>query len=305
MTDSNESPAAKAGQFTFMAVRAHPDDECFTVGGTLARYSAEGQTTVVVIRTGGENGEIVDEELNTPENLARLAEIRKLEVEKSCKILGVTHLEMLGYRDSGMKDTPGNEDPRSFNKADLDEATQRLVKLIRHHKPQVLATDNEEGSYGHPDHIMSNRITVAAFPAAADPSYHPELGPPHQAIKLYYTAFSHKQIVETWKKMRERGLSMPWRNADENETEPDWGLKDEDVGAVFDIRPFLRQKLDSLLAHRTQIKPDGWMHTLPEDILQGFLGYEVFQRIECLVPVDTREYDLFSGIVAAERVAVG
>src|SRR5579872_1329027 len=103
-----------------MAVRAHPDDECFVLGGTLARYSELGRRTVLVICTGGENGEIVDEELNTPENKERLAEIRRGELMKSVSILGVTDVEMLGYRDSGMAGTPENDDPRSFNKADPD-----------------------------------------------------------------------------------------------------------------------------------------------------------------------------------------
>ncbi|HEV3312441.1 MAG TPA: PIG-L family deacetylase, partial [Chloroflexota bacterium] len=160
----HESPNTEDdAPLTMMAVRAHPDDECFTVGGSLARYSDERVRTVLVICTGGENGEIVDEELNTPENRERLADVRREELEKSCAILGVTDLEMLGYRDSGMAGTPENDDPRSFNKADVDEATARLVALIRRYRPQVLITDNEEGSYGHPDHITSNKISVAAF----------------------------------------------------------------------------------------------------------------------------------------------
>lgn len=280
---------------TLMAVRAHPDDECFTVGGSLARYGREGVRTVLVICTGGENGDIVDEELNTPENRQHLGEIRKKELEESCRILGVTDLEMLGYRDSGMAGTPENDDPRSFNKADADEATARLVALVRKHKPQVIVTDNEEGSYGHPDHIMCNRISVAAYAAAADPLYRPDLGDPHQIAKLYYAAFARFQIVGTWRKMRELGLEMPWRRDEEDaDTEPTWGLPDEEIGAVIDIRDELPLKRSSLLAHRSQIKPDMWMLTLPEDALESFLGYEVFQRIRSTVPIDGREEDLLS-----------
>jgi N-acetyl-1-D-myo-inositol-2-amino-2-deoxy-alpha-D-glucopyranoside deacetylase len=284
-------------KLSLMAVRAHPDDECFTVGGSLARYSTEGVNTVVVICTGGENGEIVDAELNTPENKERLAEIRFDELQKSCGILGVRHVEMLGYRDSGMAETPENEDSRSFNKADVGEATDKLIALIRRHRPQILLTDNEEGSYGHPDHIMCNRISVAAIPKAADGAYRPDLGLAHSVPKLYYTAFARFQIVGAWRKMRELGLEMPWRrDGQEADTEPTWGLPDEEIGALVDIRPYVDRKIASLHAHRTQVAPDMWMFQLPEDILKEFLGVEVFQRINTSVPTEGREEDLFAGI---------
>jgi LmbE family N-acetylglucosaminyl deacetylase len=280
-----------------MAVRAHPDDECFTVGGTLARYSREGERTVLVICTGGENGEIVDEELNTPEVKARLGEVRRHELIESVGILEITDLEMLGYRDSGMAGTPENEDPRSFNKADIDEATARLVALIRRYRPQVLLTDNEEGSYGHPDHIMCNKVSVAAYDAAADSTYRPDLGSAHQVSKLYYAAFARTQIVGTWRKMRELGLEMPWRRDEEDgDAEPTWGLPDDEIGASIDIRAQLDQKRRSLLAHHTQIKPDMWMLTLPMDVFEGFLGYEIFQRIKSTLPDSGKEDDLFTGL---------
>jgi N-acetyl-1-D-myo-inositol-2-amino-2-deoxy-alpha-D-glucopyranoside deacetylase len=285
------------GPLTVMAVRAHPDDECFTVGGTLACYSQRGVRTVLVICTGGENGEIVDEELNTPEIRARLGEVRYEELQESVRILGISDVEMLGYRDSGMAGTPENEDPRSFNKADFDEATGRLVALIRKYKPHVLITDNEEGSYGHPDHIMCNKITVAARDPAADPAYRPDLGPPHQVAKLYYTAFARFQIIGTWRKMKELGLEMPWRrDEDDGDAEPAWGLPDDEIGAMIDIRAQLDQKRRSLLAHHTQIKPDMWMLTLPPEVFEGFLGYETFQRVKSTVPVEGREDDLFAGL---------
>lgn len=280
---------------TLMAVRAHPDDECFTVGGTLARCGAAGQETVLVVCTGGENGEIVDEELNTPEIKERLGEVRRQELAESARILGITHTEMLGYRDSGMAGTPENEDPRSFNKADIDDATQRLVVLIRRYKPNVLITDNEEGSYGHPDHIMCNKVSVAADSAAADPTYHPELGPAHQVDTLYFTAFSRSQIVGAWRKMKELGLEMPWRRDDEDgDAEPTWGLPDEEIGAIIDIRDHLDQKRRSLLAHRTQIKPDMWMLTLPEDVFRDFLGFETFQRVRTTSSVEGHQDDIFA-----------
>lgn len=296
MPDSNVSAADGRQDLTFMAVRAHPDDECFTVGGTLARYSGEGVNTVVLICTGGENGDIVDEELNTPESKARLGEIRHEELERSCAILGVHHLEMLGYRDSGMAETPENDDPRSFNKAELEEAAGRLVRHIRKYRPHVVVTDNEEGSYGHPDHIMCNKVTVASVERAADPDFRPDLGDAYQVPKLYYTAFAHFQVLQTWKEMRELGLEMPWRNEEDGDAEPTWGLPDDEIGAVLDVHEELQKKIDSLLAHRSQIKPDMWMLQLPRDVLAGFLGVEVFQRIRSVVRIDARETDLLDGL---------
>ena len=290
---------------TMMAVRAHPDDECFTVGGCFARYSDLGYRTVLVTCTGGENGEIVDPELDTEEVRANLGEVRMAELEASCQILGVTTLEMLGYRDSGMAETPENDDPRSFNKADLEEATGRLVRLIRKYRPQVLITDNEEGSYGHPDHIMANRITVHAYDKAADEGYRPELGAPFQVQKLYYTAWSVGQVRELWRRMKALGLELPWRRDGEDaDTEPTWGLPDEDVGAIVDVRNELPRKTKSLLAHRTQIKPDLWMLTLPEQLQLDFQGYETFQRVRSELSIEGLEDDLFNGVMEGDVESV-
>jgi LmbE family N-acetylglucosaminyl deacetylase len=303
LTSSNESD----DRLTIMAVRAHPDDECFTVGGTLARYGDEGRRTVLVVCTRGENGEIVDEELNTPENVERLAEIRHNELMKSVDILGISDVELLGYRDSGMAGTPENDDPRSFTMADLDDATDRLVALVRTYRPQVLITDNEEGSYGHPDHIMANKIAVAAYDRAADPNHRPDLGLAHQVSKLYYTAFARFQIVGAWRKMRELGLEMPWRGGDEDpDVEPTWGLPDDEIDAQIDIKSALARKRASFGAHRTQIKPDMWLLQLPEDTFDEFMGYEVFVRAKSDVSVDVgREEDLFGGVLAVAGMAAG
>src|SRR5215210_7359378 len=148
---------------TLMAVHAHPDDEVLSGGGALARYAAEGQRVALVTCTDGAVGEIVDAALATPETLA---EVRAEELRAACAILGVTAQHFLGYGDSGMMGTPENDNPRCFWRADLDEATGRLVALIRQHRPQVLLTYDANGFYGHPDHIQAHRVTAAAFDAA-------------------------------------------------------------------------------------------------------------------------------------------
>ena len=142
-----------AEPLTLMTVHAHPDDESIGTGGVLARYADEGIRTVLVTCTGGEVGEIGDPTLATPDNLA---EIREQELRAACAILGVGHLELLGYRDSGMAGTDDNEHPDAFARADLDVAIRRLVALVRRFRPQVLVTYDENGLYGHPDHVHAN-----------------------------------------------------------------------------------------------------------------------------------------------------
>ena len=134
------------GPLTLMAVHAHPDDEAIGTGGVLARAAAEGIRTVLVTCTGGEVGEIAPDTLATADTLA---EVRERELRAACEILNVTHLELLGYRDSGMAGTPDNDHPECFAQADLDHASARLASLVRKYQPAVIVTYNENGFYGH------------------------------------------------------------------------------------------------------------------------------------------------------------
>src|SRR5579859_7411343 len=144
-----------------MVVHAHPDDELFGTGGTFARYADEGDSTILVCATGGEEGEIHDPDLDPVEAKPRLGEIRKEELRCSAAVLRIGTVEYLGYRDSGMVGTPENANPASFHQADLTEATARLVRLVRRYRPQVLVSYNDFGGYGHPDHIKAYLITRA------------------------------------------------------------------------------------------------------------------------------------------------
>ena len=281
---------------TLMAVRAHPDDECFVCGGTLARYSDEGARTVVVTCTLGECGEIVDPTMNEDEVRPRLGEMRRKELEESCRILGVSDLEVLGYRDSGMAGTPDNDNPASFNKAELAEAGDAVVALVRRYRPQVLITDDENGGYGHPDHIMANRVSVYAFEHAGDPSHRPDLGPTWQPQKVYYATLPNRLIVLLWTLMKERGLEMPWRNEEEGDSEPTWGAPDSAVTATIDVTGCLPEKMGSLRAHHTQIAPDNWWTTMPQDIQAQVFTAEYYQRAHSAIDAPVVETDLFAGL---------
>jgi len=279
---------------SLMIVHAHPDDEAIGTGGVFARYSAEGVQTVLVTCTLGEEGEIVVPEWDTPENHARLADIRREELLAAVKHLGITQLEILPYRDSGMIGTSSNEHPECFAQADPDEATGRLVKLVRQYRPHILMSYNEEGGYGHPDHIMAHRITVAAFDAAGDPNRYPEAGPAWTPTKLYYISFRRGLWLKAWETMRERGFKTPM---DEENFDVSRFVDDPRITTMIDVRAYLLQKLTALREHRTQIREDWFWLAVPEDLRDELFSEEYFIRIASRVPVpEGIETDLFAGL---------
>ena len=278
-----------------LLVHAHPDDECLSTGGVLARYTAEGIKTVLVIATGGEEGEIVVPELDTPENHARLREIRDQELACSVEALGVQHLVRLGYRDSGMVDTPANSHPDSFHMADKDEATRRLVRLIREHRPQVVVTYDERGGYGHPDHIACHLATLAAFDAAGDSARYSDSGAPWTPLKLYYTAFPRQAVYTAWQMMRERGLKTPLD--DPNFDASRFTVEETRITTTVPIHDYLPQKRRAIDCHVTQIRKDNPFLAMPEDIALELFGVENFIRVASRVEVlEDLEIDLFAGI---------
>src|SRR6266581_2775760 len=169
-----------------MAVHAHPDDECLGTGGILARYGAQGVRTVLVTCTDGAVGEISDPALATPDNLV---EVRARELDASVRVLRITRLVKLGYRDSGMVGTADNDNPASFHQASFDAAVERVVTVVRAEHPQVIVTYDERGGYGHPDHVRAHQVAVAAFEAAGDADRYLAAGPAWAPAKLYYSVF--------------------------------------------------------------------------------------------------------------------
>jgi N-acetyl-1-D-myo-inositol-2-amino-2-deoxy-alpha-D-glucopyranoside deacetylase len=291
---------------TLMAVHAHPDDEAIGTGGVLARAAAEGIRTVLVTCTGGEVGEISPDTTATAETLAK---IRAAELREACNSLGVTHLEMLGYRDSGMAGTADNEHPDSFFQADLGAATARLVDLIRQYRPDVLVTYNENGFYGHPDHINAHRITVGAFEALAAEaedaaSGSGAAGDHHHAAwapaKLYYTAVARSAMKRFGERLRELGIESPAGEAagDDEQTpaEPEWGTPDELITTVVDVSAHVEQKRLALYAHATQMGPEVFFARLPIPAFHQMFGEESFQLVRSRVPSTTPESDLFDGL---------
>jgi mycothiol S-conjugate amidase len=178
-----------------LTVHAHPDDESSKGAATVARYHAEGVHTVLVCCTGGEEGDVLNPALESPETRARLPELRMEELANATAVIGYDEVVMLGYRDSGMPGSEANANPLSFAQAPAEEATGRLVGIVRQARPQVMVVyGDEQSGYPHPDHLRVHEIGLAAFEAAGDPERFPEAGEAWQPAKLYYTGFSVAQV---------------------------------------------------------------------------------------------------------------
>jgi N-acetyl-1-D-myo-inositol-2-amino-2-deoxy-alpha-D-glucopyranoside deacetylase len=273
---------------TLLAVHAHPDDESIGTGGILAKYADQGIKTVVVFCTRGEEGDILNPAFVPPSPGIGIKEIRKMELDRALKVLQVRSVFFLGYRDSGMAGTPTNRHPRAFAQADLEEAAEKLVHIIRQTSPQVMVTYNEKGTYGHPDHIMANRVTRRAFQAAGDPDFIDGSGlPPWQPSKLYYTAISQTRLQMMVQLAKERGEKLDF--------DPDLlGTPDERITTRVDVRPFLAQKMKAIACHESQFGPQSFIRRLPEEWREEAFGQEYF---ECVTGCCSgNEIDLFEGL---------
>jgi N-acetyl-1-D-myo-inositol-2-amino-2-deoxy-alpha-D-glucopyranoside deacetylase len=281
-----------------LLVHAHPDDESIGTGATMAKYAAEGAHVTLVTCTLGELGEIIPADLA---HLAagredRLGEYRIGELTAACEALGVTDHRFLGgpgrWRDSGMMGTPDNDDPRCFWRADVDEAARELAAVIRQVRPQVMVTYDDNGFYGHPDHIQAHRVAWRAFQLAGDPCVRvPAAGcgsvngraagaaPPWRVSKFYATATPRSALAEAIEAMRggaasgqcpvPAGFEVPASVAD-----LPFGVPDEQVTTEVDASAFLEAKLAAMRAHATQIATGGAFFALSNGVAQRASGVE-------------------------------
>lgn len=270
---------------TLMAVHAHPDDEATSTGGILARYAAEGVRTVLVTCTDGRCGDgpggvKPGEPGHDP---AEVAALRRAELARSCETLGVSDAEMLGYADSGMMGWDMNKAPDAFWAAPVPEAAERLAALMRRYRPDVLVTYDENGFYGHPDHIQANRAAMAAIALLA-----PEEAP----AKAYWTTVPHSDIRKLSALMRENGAD--WDFVEDEQ--PQIGLPDDEVTTWIDVREFAERKYRALSAHASQ-SDNVFFLGLGLPTFTDLLGIETFLRVRDVTrrPAE-READLFSGL---------
>jgi LmbE family N-acetylglucosaminyl deacetylase len=255
-----------------LAIFAHPDDESFTIGGTLAHYAAAGIDVDLVCATRGEAGEISDPALATPETLAQ---VREEELRCAAAVLGIRELIFLGYRDSGMVDSAANGHTGAFINAPAYEVVPRLVEIVRRLRPRVVITFEPNGGYGHPDHLAIHRHTLAAFTAAGAPNYRPDLGPAWQAGRLFYTAFPQSHFAAMRRRFQEHGLDTgamdEWF---EQRGEVFWPETAVDV--TMDVGAVIDKKLAAMRCHRTQIGPQNFFFQLPEPAMREQWRHEYF-----------------------------
>jgi LmbE family N-acetylglucosaminyl deacetylase len=313
--------ATPDARLTLMTVHAHPDDETIGTGGLMAKAVADGRRVILVTCTRGEQGEIVVPEMDTPENHRRLGEIRAGELEAAMAELGVTEWENLGYRDSDMMGRVGNLDPRTFWQADLDEATGRLVWLVRRDRPDVMTTYNAYGGYGHPDHIRTHDVAVRAFARAGDPAWYPnQLAPeyggtgPAQAdgglapwapLKLYEQAIPASVRLEMKDRLEAMGEKSPWSEPEGASEEELAGFReamakmlvpDESITTWVDVSSVVDRKWTAIGKHVTQMAKDNFFLRFGLDGWREFWSKEALILTESRVKSAIPESDVFAGL---------
>ncbi|HSJ27122.1 MAG TPA: PIG-L family deacetylase [Acidimicrobiia bacterium] len=276
-----------------MAFHAHPDDEVIQTGGVLSKAVDAGEHVVVVTATDGAEGEVHNYDDPDPIK-SRLAEVRAEEVRASLDILGVEHHAFLGYRDSGMMGEESNKHPECFWQADFMDATARLVRQIRRHRPDVLVIYDPYGGYGHPDHINVHRIGLAAYTGCIDLGRFPleqgeELWEPK---KLYWTTWPRSRV----KRMMQARFEAGEITEEELAQAENRGTPDEYITCWVDVADKVGVKEQALRAHRSQIPADWPWLTMADDQKVLAFGRESFVRVFTRVEAPEREDDLFAGL---------
>ncbi|CAA9366107.1 MAG: 1D-myo-inositol 2-acetamido-2-deoxy-alpha-D-glucopyranoside deacetylase [uncultured Nocardioidaceae bacterium] len=294
-----------------LLVHAHPDDESIGNGATMARYAAEGRGVTLVTCTQGEEGEVLVPELAhlAADRDDALGPHRVTELTLAMKALGVSDHRFLGgpgrYRDSGMEwDDAGHAKALTtvrddtFWKADLTEAADLLVEVVREVRPQVLVTYDEFGGYGHPDHVQAHRVAMYAVQLAAVPSYRPDLGEPWDVAKVYWNAISIGRLREGAAAMAELGLENPFDFFDLDDP-PRFVVAEDAIASEVDGTEYADAKADALRAHASQITDDGPFFAMTRHLGNASLGHESYRIVKgVLGPLDERglETDLFAGL---------
>lgn len=286
---------AEGERLRLLHVHAHPDDESSKGAASTVMYVAQGVDVTVATCTGGERGSILNPAMERPDIEANLTAVRRAEMDAARDILGIDQV-WLGFVDSGLPEgDPLPPLPEGcFALQDPVEAAGPLVKLIRSLRPHVMTTYDENGGYPHPDHIMCHKVSVEAFQAAADPDLWPEHGEPWQVSKLYYEAGFHYDRFRAISDVVEaRGMPSPysrWLDRGRDEARANRITTRVPCADYFHIRD------RALLAHATQIDPNGHWFAVPLDIQREAWPTEDWELVESMVPTQIPESDLFAGI---------
>jgi LmbE family N-acetylglucosaminyl deacetylase len=255
---------------TFLFFHAHPDDEAIATGGSMASLAADGHRVILLVATKGEHGEVADGFLDPGESLG---DRRVRETHAAGAVLGVAAVEFLGYVDSGMMGEPENDQPGSFWSADVEEAAARVADLLRREAVDVLIVYDENGNYGHPDHIQVHRVGVRAAELAGTP-------------EVFESTVNRDEMLRNFRHFAEQGLGP-------NEPPPvdefELGLPEERMTTVVDVRAWLEQKRDAMRVHASQIGENSFFLSMPDDVFETVWGREWY--IHRGIPTPVSEYE--------------
>lgn len=274
-----------ADTLTLMAVHAHPDDEASSTGGVLALYGDQGIRTVVVTCTNGEFGDAPGQVKpgDDGHDEQAVAQLRLSELRQSAKILGVTHLELLGYHDSGMPDWEYKNRPDAFCNIPLEQVAGRIGALIEQYRPQVVISYDDKGMYQHPDHVHASLAAAAAVQLTGVPA------------KFYQSAMRPSTWRKVWEALREAGVDIGEEREFTEEQRQQMADAEQRITTSVDIRPVMERKREALMAHASQIQ-DSWFSKIPPEIATEAFGFETFIRATDTTGAPLPEDDLFAGL---------
>lgn len=267
-----------------MFVHAHPDDESSKGAATAARYVDEGARVTLVTCTDGAAGEV----LNASFDMAALeavgmTRVRSDELDDAVAAIGFHAVHLLGFPDSGWHEDASTVPAGTFARMDLDVAAEALAAVIREERPQVVVTYPENGGYPHPDHIMTHLVTVRAVELAA---------PEWQVVKLYAAnTFLRERVLALHEAMLAAGLESPYAEWIEEGRRPDVVPH-----ARIHCAGTFQRRDAALLAHASQVDPDGMWFAVPRDLEREAYPWEAYVLLWSLVPTVIPEGDLFHGI---------
>lgn len=280
-------------KYRLLGAYAHPDDEQ-GVSGLMHKCASEGVDVTLVCATRGEAGEIAPGVDATPENLGT---VREEELKCAAEKIGVNNLYFLSWRDSGMMGTHENNNPNCFWQANPFEVTEKLVRIIRRHQPQVLVTFDPNGGYGHPDHIKIHQAALMAYFVAGDARVFPdqitkEALDPWSVSKLYWGAFPRSRFQKYADMAKQAGidLGVPMQEFLKR------AQSDDVITTRIDVAPYVDLKLNALFCHASQMNPNSIFNKIPMDIRKEGLKVETLIRAESRIVVESEETDLFTGI---------
>jgi LmbE family N-acetylglucosaminyl deacetylase len=273
-------------------VLAHPDDESFGMGGTLAKYASEGHSVHLICATRGEAGEVAPEYL---EGFDSIAARRESELRCAAGILGLDGVHFLDYRDSGMEGSPDNQHPRALAAAPIEEVTGKIVDLIRRLRPDAIITFDPNGGYFHPDHIAINRAAEKAFHAAGDIDKFPGELPQHQAETLYFHVFP-RRMFRFWIKVMQFFGANPrqWGRNKDIDLLRIIGEEDYPVHVKVNIRSVMEAKLKADACHASQLDGGPSISRGIFGLIRRLFQHDHFMRAYPETTSKRIETDLFS-----------